>query len=117
MKIDFLAQVSICDSLDSELIREAMESLELELVAEGLYNVTIIDYETGMNHHIKVLDYTVHICLGLRRRRFDPWRDYSLSTNEPRHIMISVRNVRFRVIFSLQSRLISLSFCVYNIAQ
>ena len=114
MKIDFLAQVSICDSLDSELIREAMESLELELVAEGLYNVTIIDYETGMNHHIKVLDY---ICLRLRRRRFDPWRDYSLSTNEPRHIMISVRNVRFRVIFSLQSRLISLSFCVYNIAQ
>ena len=114
MTIDFLAQVSICDSLDSELIREAMESLELELVAEGLYNVTIIDYETGMNHHIKELDY---ICLGLRRRRFDPWRDYSLSTNEPRHIMMSVRNVRFRVIFSLQSRLISLSFCVYNIAQ
>jgi hypothetical protein len=32
-----------------------MESLELELVAEGLYTVTIIDYETGLNHKIKVM--------------------------------------------------------------
>lgn len=46
-------QASVCDSLDSELIREAMESLELSLVAEGQYNVTIIDYETGLNHHFK----------------------------------------------------------------
>ncbi len=45
----------MCDSLDSELIRVAMESLELELVAEGLYTVTIIDYETGLNHKIKVM--------------------------------------------------------------
>jgi hypothetical protein len=49
----------VCDSLDSELIREAMESLELELVTDGLYSVTIIDYETGLNHDIKVLFGTV----------------------------------------------------------
>jgi hypothetical protein len=32
-----------------------MESLELELVAEGPYDVTIIDYETGLSHKIKVV--------------------------------------------------------------
>ena len=55
----------MCDSLDSELIRVAMESLELELVAEGLYNLTIIDYETGLNHKIKVIVQQCYLCISI----------------------------------------------------
>jgi len=45
--------VSVSDSLDSALIAETMERLELELDSEMYYTVNIVDYETGINHRIK----------------------------------------------------------------
>ena len=48
-----LTPPSEADSLDSELVRVAMESLGLE--EEGLtYTVSIMDYETGTNHALEV---------------------------------------------------------------
>lgn len=44
---------SEADSLDSELVREAMESLELE-EEELSYKVTIADHVTGTTHALKV---------------------------------------------------------------
>ena len=43
------------DSLDSEVVRRAIENLGLE--EEGLeYKVSIMDYETGINHTVEVSD-------------------------------------------------------------
>jgi len=42
------------DSLDSELVRVAIESFNLEEDdCDALYDISILDYETGMNHSIK----------------------------------------------------------------
>ena len=44
------------DSLDSELIRVAIENFELdEDDFDALYDISILDYETGLNHSIKVI--------------------------------------------------------------
>ena len=41
------------DSLDSEVVRRAIENLGLE--EEGLeYKVSIMDFETGINHTVEV---------------------------------------------------------------
>jgi hypothetical protein len=44
---------SVCDSLDSTLVELAMARLSLELGSEFIYNVTITDYETGLEHEVK----------------------------------------------------------------
>jgi len=42
------------DSLDSELVRAAIERFDLEDDdSEVLYDISILDYETGMNHGVK----------------------------------------------------------------
>jgi len=42
------------DSLDSELVRAAIERFDLEDDdCEVLYDISILDYETGMNHGVK----------------------------------------------------------------
>jgi hypothetical protein len=43
------------DSLDSELVRVAIENFSLdEDDCDALYDIFILDYETGMNHSVKV---------------------------------------------------------------
>ena len=43
------------DSLDSELVRVAIENFNLdEDDSDALYDISILDYETGMNHSVKV---------------------------------------------------------------
>ena len=50
---DQLSPPSEAGSLDSELVRVAMESLGLE-EEELLYTVSIMDFETGTNHALEV---------------------------------------------------------------
>lgn len=50
---------STCGSLDSSLVQSAMERLNLELDNEATYNVYVKDYETGLEHNIKDVTYTM----------------------------------------------------------
>jgi len=51
---DYSDSPSEIDSLDSELVRVAIESFSLEDEdSDGLYDITILDYETGINHSVK----------------------------------------------------------------
>jgi len=48
------------DSLDSELVRVALENFSLEEDdSDVLYDVAIMDYETGMNHSVKAVECQV----------------------------------------------------------
>jgi len=48
------------DSLDSELVRVALENFSLEEDDfDALYDVAIMDYETGMNHSVKGVEFQV----------------------------------------------------------
>eukprot|EP00088_Acartia_fossae_P009304 TRINITY_DN14497_c0_g1_i2.p1 TRINITY_DN14497_c0_g1~~TRINITY_DN14497_c0_g1_i2.p1 ORF type:complete len:309 (-),score=76.97 TRINITY_DN14497_c0_g1_i2:670-1596(-) len=50
---------SVCDSLDSALVESAMARLSLELGSEFLFNVTVTDYETGLEHEIKEVQCSI----------------------------------------------------------
>ena len=51
----------MCDSLDSALVERAMARLALELGSEFVYNVIITDYETGLEHEVKVSLLSMHL--------------------------------------------------------
>jgi len=52
-------ECSVCDSLDSALVERAMARLSLELGSEFVYNVTITDYETGLEHEVKEVSCSI----------------------------------------------------------
>jgi len=51
---------SEADSIDSELVRIALENIDLdEDECEASYDVTIFDFETGMNHSVQGVEGTI----------------------------------------------------------
>jgi len=44
---------SACDSLDSDLLRLALENFQFDEESDAYYDLIIVDYETGMNHSVQ----------------------------------------------------------------
>jgi len=56
---DLSRKSSFCDSLDSELVRVALETFQFEEECEAYYDITIVDFETGMEHNVQGVSFEI----------------------------------------------------------